>query len=88
MVTSQVGQYQMVALPLGRYEVRATKQGYAEQIRTGVVLVVGQDATADLVLQVGEVKEHVTVTEDAPIVNVSTQDISGLVGKSKSRICL
>jgi len=83
VVTSQVGQYEIVALPLGRYEVRATKQGYAERIRTGVVLVVGQDATADLVLQVGEVKEQVTVTEDAPIVNVSTQDISGLVGEKQ-----
>ena len=73
----------MVALPLGHYEVRATKQGYAERIRTGVVLVVGQDATADLVLKIGEVKEQVTVIEDAPIVNVSTQDISGLVGEKQ-----
>jgi hypothetical protein len=80
VVTSQVGQYEMVALPLGRYEVRATKQGYAEQIRTGVVLDVGQDATADLVLKVGEVREQVTVSENVPIVNASTQDISGLVG--------
>lgn len=83
VVTSQVGQYEMVALPLGRYELRAAKQGYAEQIRTGVVLVVGQDATADLVLRVGQVKEQVTVTEDVPIVNVSTQDISGLVGEKQ-----
>ncbi len=83
VVTNQVGQYDIVALPVGRYEVRATKQGFAERIRTGVVLVVGQDATADLVLQVGEVKEHVTVTEDAPIVNASTQDISGLVGEKQ-----
>ena len=83
VVTSQVGQYEMVALPLGRYEVRATKQGYDQRIRTGVILVVGQDATADLVLQVGQVKEQVTVTEDAPIVNVSTQDISGLVGEKQ-----
>jgi hypothetical protein len=80
VVTSRVGQYEMVALPLGRYEVRATKQGYAEQIRTGVVLDVGQDATADLVLKVGEVREQVTVSENVPIVNASTQDISGLVG--------
>ncbi len=83
VLTAQVGQYQMVALPLGHYEVHATKQGYAEQIRTGVILVVGQDATADLILHVGEVKEHVTVTEDAPVVNVSTQDISGLVGEKQ-----
>lgn len=83
VITSQVGQYEMVALPVGHYEVRATKQGYAERIRTGVVLVVGQDATADFVLQVGEVEEQVTVTEDTPVVNVSTQDISGLVGEKQ-----
>jgi Carboxypeptidase regulatory-like domain len=82
-VTSQAGLYELVALPVGHYEVRATKQGFAERIRTGVVLVVGQDATADLVLQVGGVKEQVTVTEDTPIVNVSTQDISGLVGEKQ-----
>ena len=82
-VTSQVGLYELVALPVGRYEVRATKQGFAERIRTGVVLVVGQDATADLVLQVGGVKEQVTVTEDTPVVNVSTQDISGLVSEKQ-----
>jgi Carboxypeptidase regulatory-like domain len=80
-ITTQAGQYEMVALPVGHYEVRAAKQGFAERIRTGVVLVVGQDATADLVLQVGQVKEQVTVTEDVPIVNASTQDISGLVGE-------
>jgi Carboxypeptidase regulatory-like domain len=82
-ITSQAGQYEMVALPVGHYEVRAAKQGFAERIRTGVVLVVGQDATADLVLQVGQVKEQVTVAEDVPIVNASTQDISGLVGEKQ-----
>jgi len=39
-VTSHAGQYEMVALPVGHYEVRAAKQGFAERIRTGVILVV------------------------------------------------
>lgn len=82
-ITSRSGQYEMVALPVGHYEVRAAKQGFAERIRAGVILVVGQDATADLVLQIGQVKEQVTVTEDVPVVNASTQDISGLVGEKQ-----
>jgi hypothetical protein len=81
VVTNQVGLYELVALPVGSYEIHATKQGFAERIRTGVVLVVGQDAAADLVLQVGGVKEQVTVTGDVPVVNASTTDVSGLVGE-------
>jgi hypothetical protein len=83
VVTTQFGLYELVALPVGRYEIHATKQGFAEQIRTGVVLDVGQDATADLALRVGEVREHVTATENVPVVNASTQDISGLVGEKQ-----
>ena len=84
-VTNQSGQYQLLELPIGRYEVRASKDGFSEEVRTGISLVVGQDATADLTLQVGEVKQQVTVTENVPVVNTSTQDISGLVGEQQIR---
>ena len=43
----------------------------------------GQDATVDLSLQVGNVNEQVKVVADAPIVNATTQDISGLVGEKE-----
>ena len=43
----------------------------------------GQDAKADLSLQVGRVSEEVKVSEDAPLVGVTTQDISGLVGEQQ-----
>ncbi len=80
-VTDAAGRYELPSLPLGRYEVDATKEGFAASIREGIVLVVGQDATADLSLKVGNVSEQVRVVEDAPIVNTTTQDISGLVGE-------
>ncbi|MGC1300159.1 MAG: TonB-dependent receptor [Alloacidobacterium sp.] len=82
-LTNQAGEYELFELPVGRYEVRAKKDGFAEKVRTGIVLVVGQDATADLTLQVGEVKQQVTVVENVPVVNASTQDISGLVGQQQ-----
>jgi hypothetical protein len=82
-VTDQAGEYRLFELPVGHYELHATKDGFGEKVRTGILLVVGQDATADLSLQVGQVKQQVTVTENVPVVNGSTQDISGLVGEQQ-----
>lgn len=75
------GRYQVLALPVGEYEIRVTKTGFQEQIRSGVHLAVGQEAGVDLTLRVGEVKEQVSVEEEAPIVNVATRDVSGVVGE-------
>ena len=79
--TDQGGRYELFALPLGRYEVRARKDKFAESIRTGIQLVVGQEARVDLTLRLGLVNEKVEVTGDAPLVSVTTQDISGLVSE-------
>jgi hypothetical protein len=84
-LTNQAGQYELFELPIGHYEVRAQKQGFAERVRTGILLVVGQDATADLTLQLGEVKEQTTVVENVPVVSVTTQDTTGLVGEQEVR---
>ena len=81
--TDQAGRYQIFALPLGQYELRVKKDGFAEAIRTGIRLVVGQDARVDLALKVGAVSEEVKVNGDAAVVSVTTQDISGLVGEQQ-----
>jgi Carboxypeptidase regulatory-like domain len=82
-LTNQAGQYQFLELPVGRYEVRASKTGFADEMRTGISLVVGQDATADIRLHVGQVQQEITVSENVPVVNASTQEISGLVGEQQ-----
>ena len=74
-----VGRYLIVALPVGLYEVKASKPGFQESTRTGIQLNVSQEANIDVRLQVNAVQASVTVSEDAPIVNTSTSDISGLV---------
>src|SRR6266851_5009972 len=50
-------------------------------IRSGIYLVVGQEASIDLQLQIGTVTSELTVRSDAPMVSTSTKDISGLVGE-------
>src|SRR5215472_2867935 len=79
--TDTTGRYQVFALPIGEYEVTATKNGFAAQVRTGIHLVVGQVARADLQLRVGELSQQIKVESDASMVNVTTADISGLVGE-------
>jgi hypothetical protein len=82
-LTDAEGHYQFFSLPLGQYEIRAAKAGFTEEVRTGVHLVVGQSATVDLSLRVGESSQQVTVNGDAPLVGVTTASISGLVGEQQ-----
>jgi hypothetical protein len=80
-VADDAGTYLVLALPVGEYEIRVAKPGFRDAVHSGIHLVVGQEATVDVRLQVGTVKAEVSVTGDAPMVSTSTQDISGLVGE-------
>jgi hypothetical protein len=81
--TDESGHYQFSSLPVGDYEIRAGKDGFTDQVRKGVRLVVGQSATLDLSLQVGESSQEVTVRGDAQLVAVNTADVAGLVGEQQ-----
>src|SRR6267378_976609 len=80
-LTNDAGRYLVLSLPVGEYEVRVTKPSFQDAIRSGINLVVGQEANVDLRLQVGTVSSEITVKEDAPMVSTTTSDISGLVGE-------
>ncbi len=83
--TDGFGRYRFAALPVGRYEIRTNKEGFAESIRTGINLVVGQAGVVDLTLRVGASSQQVTVNEDAPVVSTGAADVSGLVGEREIR---
>ncbi|MGO9129909.1 MAG: carboxypeptidase regulatory-like domain-containing protein [Bryobacteraceae bacterium] len=82
-VTNAEGHYQFFLLPVGQYEIRSGKAGFAEVVRTGVHLVVGQSATVDLELPVGESSQTITVNGDAPLVGVTTESVVGVVGEQQ-----
>ena len=73
------GRYLVLALPVGLYEVSVSKTDFQDITRSGISLNAAQEATVDVRLQVGTAKAAITVTEDAPMVNTSTSDVSGLV---------
>jgi len=51
IATDGGGHYQASGLPLGRFEIRAAKQGFADETRAGISLAVGQDTTVDIKMQ-------------------------------------
>jgi hypothetical protein len=57
------------------------KPQFTDAVRRGVHLAVGQSAIVDLELKVGASSEQVTVSADAPLVNVATANASGLVSE-------
>ena len=83
VITNETGSYRMPALPVGGYEVTAELSGFKQEVRRGINLVVTQEAVVNFTLEVGNLKENVTVTEDAPLVNTTLSSTSGLVTREQ-----
>ena len=79
VTTDDSGNYRILSLPLGPQELKAEKQGFKSVVRTGVSLEVGQEAVVNFRLELGELVQQVAVTEEAPVVNVTTAAVSGIV---------
>ncbi len=81
VTTDSAGDFRVLALSLGPQEVKAEKTGFRAVVRTGINLEVGQEATVNLRLEVGEVIQQIIVSEEAPVVNTATTSVSGVVGE-------
>jgi Carboxypeptidase regulatory-like domain len=81
VTTNAEGEFSASPLPLGAQEVKVEKAGFKAAVRSGVSLQVGQNAVVNLRLEVGNIEQQVTVSEDAPLVNTTTSPVSGLVNE-------
>src|SRR6202011_2571346 len=81
LVTDESGRFSAPALPIGHYEIAVSKSGFRADRRTSINLVVGQREEVDLQLQVGDVHQTVEVPAISTVVQITTEDISGLVGE-------
>jgi len=61
--------------------VRAEKPNFKTVVRQGISLQVGQEAVADLRLDVGDLVQQVVVVQEAPVVNTTTASVAGMVGE-------
>jgi len=83
--TSGVGDYSFGDLPVGRYRVDVTLQGFKTASLTDVVLNVADDRAIDFRLETGDVSETVSVVSTAVAVKTFGGDVSGLVTGAQVR---
>src|SRR5687767_12760939 len=82
-VTGDEGLFVIPTLLPGTYTVRAELAGFQTQLREGLVLRIGQEATLDLTMGVAGVTENVTVTAEAPIIETTASRIGSVVSNQE-----
>jgi hypothetical protein len=77
-VTDGAGAYRM-SVRIGTYRIRLDLPGFASLERTGLQLQVGQQAVINLQMSPATLQESVTVTGEAPLVNVTQSTLGSTV---------
>jgi hypothetical protein len=75
-ITDGTGRYR-IPVRAGIYRIDAELQGFTTVQRTGMQLLVGQTIEANLQMSPSTVQETVTVTGEAPLIEVATSSLGG-----------
>src|SRR5215472_935911 len=78
-ITGVSGVYSISSLPVGKYNLTISREGFKTYVRTGIELFVGQTHTMNAQLEVGTAKETVQVLGQAQAVDSSNAEIAGVV---------
>ena len=81
VISGDGGTYVINLLPPGRYSVLVEMDGFANLTRTDLVLTAGQQATLDWKLQISSLREDVTVTGQAPLVERTSNTIGATLSE-------
>lgn len=82
-ITDNDGNYAAAALPAGEYVIKAELPSFKTAIREGIVLRVGQHVSVDLVLEIGDVTEQITVTEAVPLLRTTNAEVSEVIADQR-----
>ncbi len=84
VVTNDDGVYSAPSLPVGRYNVSTSPQGFKKTVSSGLELNIGANLDVDLSLEVGQVSEVVTVSADtASQVETRGGNVSSLISEKQ-----
>jgi hypothetical protein len=78
-VTNGNGDYDFIEVPVGTYRLEFDLTGFKKNVRRAVTLDISQVVTLNMTLQLGESKEIVDVTSEAPLVETSSTQLGTVV---------
>jgi len=81
-VTNDSGIYRIAQLPVGSYELKAEKPGFASAAYPSFVLTLNQVARIDIALKVGQVTQIVEVTGAAPVLKTETTQVDTIINSA------
>ena len=79
-VSENNGEYRLLALPPGQYKLTATAPGFETFITQGINLQINDQLHVDVALQVGAVKEAVTVEANSVQVETDSTQLGQVIG--------
>lgn len=82
-LTREDGSYIISGLQPGKYECEVTLSGFGTQIRRGMTFAIGARITLDFQLKPEVIEEELTVTAEAPMVEVTKSEVSTVVNRTK-----
>ncbi|MEZ5283796.1 MAG: TonB-dependent receptor [Vicinamibacterales bacterium] len=77
VVSNADGTYFLTGITPGQYMVAAELPGFRRYERRDVLLEVGRTTTLEIALEVGGLEETVTVTTEAPLVDLTSKQVGG-----------
>jgi len=83
VVTNERGYYRAAALPPGKYEMKIEISGFRAEVRSGMTLTIGQEATINITLKLSNVQETITVTGESPIVETTKSTMGTTINRNQ-----
>jgi len=81
--TDSNGNYVVPSLPVEEYTIKAELSSFKTQFRQGIVLQVGRQAQIDLVMEVGDVNETVTIESTPPLLQTANAEVSEVIENAR-----
>jgi outer membrane receptor protein involved in Fe transport len=78
-LTNSTGDYGLPQVPVGTYRLEFDLAGFKKNVQHGITVDLNQVLTINMIMQIGQTKETVEVTSEAPLVDTSSTQLGSVM---------
>ncbi|HMK24017.1 MAG TPA: carboxypeptidase regulatory-like domain-containing protein [Terriglobales bacterium] len=79
--TNESGDYTFVEVQPGKYQIECEQTGFKKNVRKDITVEINQVLTLNMTMQLGEAKEVVEVTSEAPLIETTSTQLGAVVNE-------